>query len=241
MHDKMRWTNDNVQFVFHANVMEYDMQAASVSVCEHDKLLPIELINELKCMPKEKRTVKMGKLQRDDKQFSENLLAGIRNMRKKFIETNNLVEDDILSIHSDAVFMNTTKPIISNIEGVNFRQKNTWNAYIRYKGIEMFYKNDIKNNYIDYKNVPDDLVKQHTLGFNVYLKKVFGYLENYDENVIKYIAKFQKMYLKNELPEYYYYPFGRNGNFKFSNLDLTAFIAQLVVQEVSQWSYNQQM
>lgn len=238
MHDKMLWTNESIQFVFHAHVQEYDMEAASVSVCEHDKLLSTEMIEELKLMPKSQRTVKMGKLQRDDKRFSENLLAGIRNIRKKFIETNNLTEDDIISLHSDACFINTNKNIITNIEGVNFRKKHDWNAYIRYNGIEMFYKNDIKNNYIDYKNIPDDLVKQHTLGFDIYLKKVFGYLENYDENVFRYLNKFQKQYLSNQLSEFYYNPFGRNGQYKFSNLELTAFIAQIVVQEVNSWKYQ---
>lgn len=231
----MRWTNENVQFVFHTCVREYDMEAASVSVCEHDKLLPIELINEMKLMPKNKRTVKMGKLQRDDKIFSENLLAGIRNVRKKFIETNNLVEDEILSLHSDACIINTRKPIISNIEGVNFRDKNQWNAYIRYKDIEMFYKIDLKSNYIDYKNVPDELVKQQTLGFNVYLKRVFEAIENYDTSVLDYLNKFQKQYLQNQLPEQYYVPFGRHGQYKLTNLELTSFIAQIVLKEVKSW------
>ena len=238
MHDKMLWTNESIQFTFHSHIQEYDMEAASVSVCEHDGLLPQEMINELKLMPKEKRTVKMGKLQRDDKMFSENLLAGIRNMRKKFIETNNLTQDEILSLHSDACILNTNRRIISNIENVNFRKKNDWNAYIRYKGIEMFYKNDIKNNYIDYKNIPEELVQMHTMGFDVYLKKVFGYIENYDENVLKYISRFQKQYLQNKLPEYYYNPFGRHGQYKLSNLELTAFIAQMAIMEVKSWKMS---
>ena len=161
-------------------------------------------------------------------------------MRKKFIERNNLTQDDILSLHSDACILNTNKKITSNIEGVNFRKKNEWNSYIRYKGIEMFYKNDIKNNYIDYKNVPEELVQQHTLGFNVHLKRVFEYIENYDENVLKYISRFQKQYLQNKLPEYFYHPFGRNGVYKFSNLELTAFIAQLTIQEVKSWKFKNQ-
>lgn len=235
MHDKMIWMNDNIQYTFHANVVEYDMEAASVSVCEHHHLLDDGTIQILKLMPKEKRTVEMGKMQRDDKEFSERMLAGIREMRRKFLEINHLTEDSILSLHSDACMLNTNKKLISNIEGVNFRKKHSWNAYIRYKGIEMFYKYDTKNNYIDYKNIPEELVKQHTLGFDVYLKKVFEKLENYDDSVIKYITKFQKEYLNDELPEFYYHPFGRNGTFKMSNLELTSFIAQIALQEVKSW------
>ena len=216
------------------DISDYDEEIQEINF----KLLPKEIISELKLMSKTQRTIKMGKLQRDDKQFSENLLAGIRNIRKKFIEMNNLTENDILSLHSDACFINTNKSIISNIEGVNFRKKNSWNSYVRYKGIEMFYKYDIKNNYIDYKNVPIEMVQQHEMGLNTYLKRVFGYIEDYDENVLKYIAKFQKQYLKNELPEYFYTPFGRNGTNKFSNMELTAFIAQIVIKEVNEWHYQ---
>jgi len=238
MHDKMLWTNESIQFTFHSHVQEYDMQAASVSVCELFGLLPKEVITELKLMPKEKRTVKMGLFQREDKQFSENLLAGIREVRKKFIETNNLSTDEILSLHSDACIINTNKRITSNIDGVTFRKKHEWNAYIRYNSIEMFYKNDIKNNYIDYKNIPEQLIGEQVMGFDIYLKKVFEYIENYDENVLKYISKFQKKYLQNQLPEPYYHSFGRCGKYKFDNLKLTSFIAQIAMKEVKSWKFQ---
>lgn len=238
MHDKMMWTNESIQFTFHSHVQEYDMQAASVSICELFGLLPKEVITELKLMPKEKRTVKMGLFQREDKQFSDNLLAGIREVRKKFIEVNNLSTDEILSLHSDACILNTNKNITSNIDGVTFRKKNEWNAYIRYNSIEMFYKNDIKNNYIDYKNVPEQLVGEQMLGFDIYLKKVFEYIENYDDTVLKYISKFQKKYLQNQLPDAYYHTFGKYGKYKFDNLKLTSFIAQVAMKEVKSWQYQ---
>ena len=227
----MIWTNKSIEFTFHSNVQEYDMEAPSVSICEHDKLLPKEIISELKLMSKTQRTIKMGKLQRDDKQFSENLLAGIRNIRKKFVEMNNLTENDILSLHSDACFINTNKSIISNIEGVNFRKKNSWNSYVRYKGIEMFYADGV----ITYKNISEELLKQHTLGINKYLCTVFDKIENYDYSILKYLSKFQKQYLQDKLPEYFYVPFGRMGKYKMDNLDLFAFIANIVLTEVRNW------
>ena len=109
--------------------------------------------------------------------------------------------------------------------------KNTWSSYLRYKKIEMFYA----DGYITYKGVPKDMIQQHTLGLNKYLCNVFEKLENYDADVLKYIAKFQKMYLQDKLQEHYYIPFGYNGSFKVSNLDLLGYIANIVLCEVNSW------
>ena len=62
MHDKMMWFNDNIQFMFHQNIVEYDMAAASVSVAERFQLLDDATIQQMKLMSKDKRTRQMGLL-----------------------------------------------------------------------------------------------------------------------------------------------------------------------------------
>lgn len=231
MHDKLLWFNDNIQFMFHRNIVEYDMVAASISVSERYHLLDDSTIQQLKLLPKEKRTKRVGLLQRDDKQYSEQLISGIIETRRKFIETNNLNEESVLSLHSDAILFSSNKKIITNIEGVEFKHKHTWSSYMRYKGIEMFYA----DSYITYKNIPQDMLNQHTLGINKFLREVFDKIENYDYSVLKYLSKFEKMYLQDKLPEYFYIPFGRNGVYKMDNLELFAFIANIVLMEVRKW------
>jgi hypothetical protein len=39
-------------------------------------------------------------------------------------------------------------------------------------------------------------------------------------------------YLQDRLPDYYYIPFGRVGDYKMANLELFAFIANVVMREV---------
>jgi len=231
MHDKLLWTNDAIQYIFHANITEYDMSAASLSVSERYHLLDQSLIDELKLMPKEVRTKKVGCLQRDNPEFSQKMIQGILDTRKEFIEKNGLSESNILTLHSDACFFVQNKKIHDTIGGVLFRHKNTWSSYIRYNGIEMFYADGA----ITYKNIPKELMKQHTLGLNRFLCDVFYKLDNYDPSVLTYIAKFQSNYLKDKLPEYYYIPFGRNGKVKMDNMKLLAYIAMIVVNEVKQW------
>lgn len=231
MDEKLLWFNDNIEFMFHENIVEYDMVAASVSISERYKLLDGETIQELKLLPKEKRTVKMGLLQRNNKTFSNQLLSGIIETRRKFMDVNSLSEKNVLSLHSDAIIFSSKNNIISEVDGIEFCKKECWSGYIRYKGIEMFYVDGT----ITYKGTSKDILNQHTLGINKYLRDVFDKIDNFDPSILKYLSKFQKKYLQDKLPEYFYIPFGRNGNYKIDNLELFAFIANIVLTEVKTW------
>ena len=232
MHAHQIWNNDNIQFIFHSNIVEYDMSQASVSICERFKLLDDSTIQRLKLMSKHQRTVEMGLMQRDNKEFSEQLLKGIRDIRRKFIQVNELTEEDIITIHSDAIFFIMKKDIIDEIEGVKFKRKNTWTSFIRYDKMEMFYDG---NGIITYKGVPRELLDTHTLGLNKYMIKIFTMIENYDSSVLKFLSKFQKNYLQDKLPDFYYISFGKRGEYKIYNMKLLSYIASITLIESKSW------
>jgi len=228
MNEKLLWFNPNIQFMFHANIVEYDMKAMSVSISEKYHLLEQSIIDKLKRMPKDQRTKAVGLMQRDNKEYSERLIQCELETRRKFLEMNNLTESDVICLHSDACIFNSRKKIINNIEGVEFKHANTWSSYMRFKGIEMFYDGEV----LEYKGVAKELLNQHSMGIHRYLCEVFNKLENYDQSIIDYITKFQKNYLQDKLPDYYYLAFGRLGDYKMSNLELFAFIANVVMREM---------
>ena len=231
MNEKLLWFNDNISYLFHANIMEYDMKAMSVSISERYNLLDEETIRILKLLPKDQRTKKIGLMQRDNKEFSDNLISCELETRRKFLEINNLDESNVLSLHSDACIFNSKRQIINNIEGVEFKHVNTWSSYMKYKNVEMFFNDGV----ITYKGIPKDMLNQHTLGIHKYLCNVFDKLENYDRSILEFLSKFQTKYLQDKLPDYYYIPFGKTGNFKMTNLSLFAFIANVTISEMKGW------
>ena len=217
MHDKMMWFNEKIPYIFHANIVEWDMAKASLSVCERFGLLDSKEIARMKALPKLDREKAMGMHQRGNKEFSNQLLSGIREIRRKFLEA-------------------TRKRIISEIDGIKFHHDNTWDAYIRYDRAEIFYKVDeLGNGSLDFKNVGKEKVQEHTFGLNRYMTKVIGYIENYDKDVLKYMRKFQQQYLQDKLPEYYYSSFAKIGDFKTTNFELFALMANIVIREVNSW------
>lgn len=236
MHDKMMWFNEKIPYIFHANIVEWDMAKASLSVCERFGLLDSKEIARMKALPKLDREKAMGMHQRGNKEFSNQLLSGIREIRRKFLEANELDETNILSLHNDAIIFNSRKRIISEIDGIKFHHDNTWDAYIRYDRAEIFYKVDeLGNGSLDFKNVGKEKVQEHTFGLNRYMTKVIGYIENYDRDVLKYMRKFQQQYLQDKLPEYYYSSFAKIGDFKTTNFELFALMANIVIREVNSW------
>ena len=228
MNEKLLWFNPNIQFMFHGNIVEYDMKAMSISISERYGLLDKETLDVLKLLPKEERTRRVGLIQRDNKEFSQKLIASELDTRKKFLEANNLDESNVISLHSDACVFNSRKRIKNVIDGVEFKHANTWTSYMNYKGIEMFYNDGV----ITYKGIPKESLNQHTLGIHQYLLNVFDKVENFDPTILKYLSKFQTKYLQDKLPDYFYNAFGRTGDYKMSNLDLFAFVANVVIQEM---------
>lgn len=228
MYSKLLWPNPDMDYVLRQNIVEYDMQSASLSVSRRFHLIGDEILDRLELMPKDKRTKQVGLMQRDDKVFSEKLIDAILQTRKEFLECNQLDEKNIVTLHSDAVIFVQKHPIKDSIDGVPFVKKNAWSSYIRYGRVEMFYDNGV----ITYKGIPKQMLQQHTLGINQYLLTVFEKLEEYDDRLFPYLRKFQRQYLQDKLPEYFYIPFGNTGKFKTENLKLLSYIARITMQEM---------
>lgn len=231
MHEKLLWTNDNIQYLFHGNIMEYDMVAASLSVSKRFQLLDNDTIEQLNLLPKKERTKRVGLIQRDDKIYSDKLLQGIIDVRKTFLSNNGLDETNVLSLHSDACLFNSKKKVQSIADGVEFKKKGQWTSYLRFNKIEMFYGDGD----ITYKNVNKEMLMEHTMGINQYLIKVFQMIEDYDDSILQYLARFQTQYLQDKLPPYYYPSFGRVSDYKTYNMQLFAFVVNVVLQEMRSW------
>jgi len=231
MIDKLLWTNENNSYMFRSNIVEYDMQSASLAVSERFNLLDTVTLEQLRNTPKQERVKKVGLMQRDSKEFSDAMIQGIITTRQEFLDINHIDEDDILCLHSDAIIFDMKSNIKSKIDNVEFIKKHQWSSYLLYKGVEIYYGDGA----ITYKGIPKQILQMHTLGINKYLLKIFSMMEVCDENVISYMTKFQKRYFEDKLPEYFYTSFPKVGAQKMENLNLFAFIANVVLSDMREW------
>lgn len=231
MIDKLLFINEDNSYMFRRNIVEYDMQTASLAVSERFGLLDSKLLEQLRNTPKEERVKKVGLIQRENKDFSDRMIQGIIDTRQEFLDINHINDDDILCLHSDAIVFDSHSEIIDSIDNVKFVRKGKWSSYMLYKGVEIYYGDGI----IDFKGIPKEILKMHTLGIVKYLVNIFTYMEAFDEEVIPYMKKFQRKYFEDKLPDYYYTSFPRVGVHKMENLNLFAFIANVVISDMKGW------
>lgn len=230
--EKLLYINEDITHSFHKQIYEFDMIHASLSISERYNLLPQEFIEHLKLLPKHERVVQIGKKQRDDKKFSDAFLSYELKLRKQFIEENNIDIKDVIACHSDSLFFISDKhhsEVKSDIDGVPFSHRNSYDSYIRYGKIEMFYNVE---GVLDYKGIPKDMVSAHRFGIHKYLLRVFSMLEGYDPEIFDYLRNFQMKYLRDKLPEYYYISFGRSGKYKLENMYLLGHIMRIAMDVI---------
>lgn len=231
---KSVWLNPNIEYLFNDEIIEYDIQDAGFSLIKQYHLLPDEKIRELTLMGKGKeRHIAVGILQRNDKEFTKNLMDKFAEIRRIFISMNDLKDDDIISIKKDAIF--TTK--ICNktkFDNIVFAEKNHYTSYIRFpnvNNIELYYS----TKGIDVKGMNDHAVNRHRLYMMEFIRKYINMVEGKNPRVKRYIMDFIMQYKALELDEAYYLEFNSvskelNVLFNFQNIIIP--LAQIILKEI---------
>lgn len=203
---KTTWYNPSIEYLFNDEIIEYDMRDAGFTLVREFKLLPDDKIRELERMGKGlARHIEIGKLQRDNKEFSRALTDKFAETRHLFITCNNISDSNIVSVKKDAIFVIGTVPR-TKFGLIEFAQKNTYSSYIRFSDVnnlEIYY-NDID---IDIKGMSDDSKNKHRLWMLEFLQTVIPMIETKDVRIKRYMMRFLSQYKSFELDEEFYLEF----------------------------------
>lgn len=206
------WLNPNILFAFNKQIIEYDMGSAGLSITRELKLISDDLIEKLVKMPKDKRVVEIGKIQRDNPAYRTELQKGFCMFRKMFVEANGLERDDVISIKRDAIFPMKFCRHTEFGQYIKFNRKNEYSSYARIgPRLELYYS----SNGIDVKGIDDSRVKLHE---DYMLEIIRGFFERMESLGIpqtqKYIKKKFDEYKHKKLPLGYYRRFDSQSAFE---------------------------
>lgn len=195
------YLDKNVDYIISSNIVEYDMVSSGLSIIKEHNMLPIEKIEELSELPKHKRNVAIGLIMRSDKEFAKIHRTYLREHRRDFIEANNILDDEILSIKSDAIFV-TRKCQNTEFGYVTFSEKNEYTSYYYLNKKEIY----VGEHNIDIKGIRDEIVeKYHSQYFCKELWNLMKLLETSDmHNCIRRLRRTMDMYKNLEFPVEYY-------------------------------------
>lgn len=203
--------NDNIFYLFNRSIYEYDMKNAGFNLSRAYKLLPQEKLEELGRMKKERRTIEIGKIQRSDERYKENLKKAFEEARRMFFEANNLEVNDIISIKKDAIFTIKRCDFHEFLEYIDFREKHNYTSYIRLnRKVELYYSDQ----QMDIKGMSDETIKYHKDYMIHFIHLFFHKMETEDSTtVLKFLRRFIDKYKNRELDIEYYRRFDRDPYF----------------------------
>lgn len=207
------YINKDIDQKVNEEIIEYDMKSAGLSIIKSGKLLDERMISLLEILPKDQRSIKIGNLQKKNKELTRALNEGFEYYRKVFLESNNVKDEDIISIKKDAIF--TTKRCKNmEFDYVKFSDKNVYTSYYFFPGntqIELYYN----KNKLDVKGINNDKVKLHDKYMCDFFKR-YAYMneQSTKSNLIKFIKEFSYFYKTRNLDKNYYREFNVNSRFR---------------------------
>lgn len=208
---KTNYINTDITYLKNITITEWDIKSAGLSVIKFRQCLPQELITKLENMPKDKRTVYEGNLQRKHPALAEMIVNTLGDVRVQFAVENGLKPSDIISIKKDALFIISQRIQRDTVFGAFlFRKKNTYTSYLRVNNVE-FYYNSAKNQ-VDTKGINSENSQ-----FIDIIKKILNFSErNNNEDIYKYLKNIRDRYLSRKMDKEVYREL-TTGKFRIGN------------------------
>ena len=211
IYKKDLYLNPDIMFVFNTEIIEYDIHDAGYSLTLEYNLLPESEIKNLEKLPKHERHVKLGKIQRKNKEYAKALKESFVDIRRRFFEENRVESNSVISIKKDAIFSMEHCSVKKFGEHVEFRDKNRYSSYIRLPDrTELYYY----NGNVDVKGIDNENVHKHENGIMEVVKNTFRLAETESKEVqLRYLGRIATKYKNLELPVEYYREFNAGSQF----------------------------
>lgn len=205
----MQKTNRDYPFIVNAQVTEWDIRQANVSLMEYYGLAEPKLIEKLRDLPKQQREEAVGKLYLKRKEFGKQLEQSFNDIINEFMEANHLTFDDVVSVKKDAIFVKNhaiSKSTFGNT--VTFVPKNTYRHVLLLPLYEIYMSDDKT----DVKGISDEKLPLHEAGMLFFLRNVM-YSAHDQLRLDKYFKDFVNAYKKKELDYDMYREFSSSSTF----------------------------
>lgn len=190
----MQKTNKDYPFIHNNEVIEWDIKSANTSLMSYYNLQPDKIIHKLAEMVKSQREIAVGKLMRKDKEFAKALEESFNKIVQEFMDANDLVWDDIVSIKKDAVFVKNHAIHKSDFGAVHFIPKNQYKHVLILPKYEIY----ISDEKTDVKGIPNDKLALHENGALNFIKTTMASSNNFIQ-MQKFFKEYVTAYKSKEL------------------------------------------
>ena len=181
-------------------IEEYDIRLGGYNIAIYNNLLTEDEIEICKLLSRSEKHVFMGNKGKD-KEFTKNLFDGFIKAITLFRSSNEIEDDNILSIKKDSITIINTKIKHTTFDNLEFISKGKYTSYFYINKKEFYYNN--ADDSLVIKGLNDIVVNNHPLIDEIkYIIKLSEYASK--EEILNYLKELRKNYLNKDLINEYY-------------------------------------
>ncbi len=215
-----------ISYIISSYIREYDISKANINILFMKGVISKEQYDYLNSIDRMSRQVYIGLLQKNDQNVSKSLKEGIKEMRYLFLTSNEINENDVLSIKNDAVFIINKIPTVTKFGNIEFVCKNVYTSFYKLNNkMEIYYSYDmvtgIEN--IDIKGIREEKLILHKNHFLEFLLVLFNSAQSEPiPETIKLLLDFYERYLNLKLGIEYYREFNSESMYNIKQLGIAS-------------------
>ena len=212
LYEKHNYLNKNILYLKNTSIIEYDIHSAGTCILYELGLIKEDNFKYLMSLDKFTRNVYIGRLLKKHPKWNKLQMNGFSDVMRRFIELNNIEDNEILSIKKDSITI-IGRPIkklkVDNL--YEFHIDGKYNSYMYLKKKEIYI--DTKTMGFNTKNFGETVLEVQTEYFiNFILSLMILDSKRNNKNLIySELKNFRSQFLNRELDHDYYYDLDEDG------------------------------
>lgn len=224
-------------YIINQFITEYDISKANINILLYKEIITKELYDELYNAEKKYREIIVGLMERNNPAISDIKAKGIMEFRKIFCESNELEDQDILTIKNDAIYVIGKFPSYTNFHNIVFVKKHTYTLFMLLDKLEVYYLYDPISGceVIDVKGINDNTLLLHREYMITFLCDVFYKLQNgAPQDAANTCSDFLEKYLRLELDVGFYREFNSRSQYRFDSVTSSFYFDSITREQLKE-------
>lgn len=196
----------NARFIMSVNITEYDMSKANISTLLYKNKITEEQYSYLFSLPKMQREISIGLMIKQNPSLWEDIESGIIEGKQKLFIANNILDNEVIRISNDAVYiLRNSNLIYTKFGPLQFIPKSRYSMFVRLADLVIFFKNELGDIDIDVKGLGKEQIPLHENFMLTFIGNLL-YLINTSplKQSIEYFNEFYFKYLNRQLDVGFY-------------------------------------
>ena len=181
-------------------IIEYDIKSANINVLFNKGVIDKSKYDYLNNLPKMQREIVVGNMIKENPSIYHILLNGILEFRNLLVESNDIQEEEVVRVATDAIYVNRFDDLkYTQFDNVIFAKKSEYNNMVKLLDLIVFSKYINDNIDIDIKGIGNNSIYHQQFMFTLIANAIYLLERVSVEDALIYMTDMYERYVSRKL------------------------------------------